>query len=69
MPRVSDIDKGFRQGVGLMVAWLNREDQGCVIAKEAYHVAGFSAAQYKTAGLDEYDLSEIRRIEKREMRR
>lgn len=66
--KISEFDRGWRCGAGLMIAHLEREDNGCVAAQEAYEMVGLTVAQYKSAGLGNYDLRELRRIESRQQR-
>jgi len=61
--KLTDEERGRRQGIGWALAEAVRFE-GCshVMAEEMYGAAGWTVAQYQTAGVEEYDLKEIRKI-------
>lgn len=54
-------DKHFLRGFGVAMADLMRLHQSEVEARDVITGAGFEIADFIAAGLDEYDLAEIRK--------
>jgi hypothetical protein len=64
-------DKGtFAQGAAWAIALMSRDDSpSCRDAQFLFNEAGLTASQYKKEGVDEYDLSEVRKVENWKLRK
>ena len=60
MPKLTEHEKGFRVGFGLALAEAQRHFDNPIMVKDVMEGCGLSVAQLKRAGLEEYDLKELR---------
>ena len=60
------IERGFRQGVGYAVAEVVRAHDQPGMAADVASAAGFTYREYTVAGLDEYDLKTLRKLQREE---
>lgn len=54
-------NKEFIQGFGIALADMNRMHDAPVHVRDTIEGAGFKLADFKAAGLEEYDLKELRK--------
>jgi hypothetical protein len=57
--RLTGEDRGFRQGVAIALANLNRMHDAPTMVADVLGDIGLSRAQYRSAGVDPYDLNEL----------
>jgi hypothetical protein len=61
MPKLTVEETAFRQGVGLALAEVNRMFDQPTIVRSVMDGMGLSLGQLRTAGVDDYDLRELRK--------
>lgn len=59
--RLTDEERFFRQGVALALAELNRMHDQPTMVKDVMLGFGYTIAMFKSAGVDPYDLNELRK--------
>lgn len=59
--KLTDDERSFRQGVGLALAELNRMHDQPTMIKDVLLGFGYTVPMLKRAGVDEYDLKELRK--------